>query len=423
MKVSYQGPDTGNERVLVPSNSASGPPAPYDSQWQMRVFMANSRQVTMPDPSTMQPVGDAVIPYIDFKNINDFRQWVPSLPNTNVVAKIEGSFEIVETGTYEICSESSYGSHVWIEGNMLVDNGGRHGTLTVCSSIVLEKGSVQIKADFFTSYYGILKVTYNGKDTNDVKRAIMSSHLKMQLYADQSTLNSVPATLEGLQKIGKLEKIPAIYFTSMNDFRAIVPGVPNSQYSAVFTGKIKIQNPGTYTFCSKSHDGSILTIDGSEVIDNGGIHGTLEKCGTKTFAKKGEFDTKAEFFQSSSGGYMVVTYQGEDTWGNTELLGSIAPTDFKRGDISQWTMRLFNQPTTRGTLTKMPNFAWLEFLGEATVTAVDFKSLLDLRRYVPSVPNNNIAGAWFGKTVIVKAGDYSFCTSSAGRNSQKFSSY
>jgi len=411
IRVSYQGPDTGNIRWLLGSKSAAGPAEPFVSQWQMRMFMANSRQTTMPDPATMQAVGDAIVPYVDFKNINEFRKYVPSLPNTNVVAVIEGTFNIAEGGTYEICSESAYGSHVWLSGNMLIDNGGRHYTKKLCSSIVLKKGSVPIKADLFTSYYGILKVTYEGPDTDGKRRAIMSSDLKMQLYADKTTLYRVPASLEGLQKIGKLEKIPAINFRNMNDFRAVVPGVPNTQYSAIFTGKINIRNAGTYVFCSKSQDGSIVTIDGSTVVDNGGIHGVSEKCGSKTL-KKGEYEAKAEMFQSSWGGYMVVTYQGLDTWDIKELLGSTEPTDFKRGDVSQWTMRMFSSPPERGTLQKMPNFAWLDFLGEAKVTAIDFKNVPDIQRYVPDTPYSNIAGAWFGKTVITKPGDYSFCTTS-----------
>ena len=417
IRVSYQGPDTGNIRWLLGSKSAAGPAEPFVSQWQMRMFMANSRQTTMPDPATMQAVGDAIVPYVDFKNINEFRKYVPSLPNTNVVAVIEGTFNIAEGGTYEICSESAYGSHVWLSGNMLIDNGGRHYTKKLCSSIVLKKGSVPIKADLFTSYYGILKVTYEGPDTDGKRRAIMSSDLKMQLYADKTTLYRVPASLEGLQKIGKLEKIPAINFRNMNDFRAVVPGVPNTQYSAIFTGKINIRNAGTYVFCSKSQDGSIVTIDGSTVVDNGGIHGVSEKCGSKTL-KKGEYEAKAEMFQSSWGGYMVVTYQGLDTWDIKELLGSTEPTDFKRGDVSQWTMRMFSSPPERGTLQKMPNFAWLDFLGEAKVTAIDFKNVPDIQRYVPDTPYSNIAGAWFGKTVITKPGDYSFCTTSGEISSQ-----
>jgi len=411
MRASYYGPDTNGKRVLIASSEAIGPPKPYKSEWLMRIFKANSRQYNMPDPATMQSVGDAVVPYINFKNINQFRKYVPSVPNSNVVASIEGSFDIKERGTYEICSKSAYGSHVWVEGNMLVDNGGRHGHRRKCSSIVLKKGKVAIKSDFFTSWYGYLVVTYEGPDTDGKRKAIMSDDLKMQLYADKSTLYSVPASLAGLQKIGKVKKIPAISFKSMNDFRQVVPGVPHSQYSAIFTGKVEIRNKGVYEFCSRSQDGSIISIGGHVVLDYDGRHGAHEKCGSKTL-KKGQYETKVEYFQGSWGGYAVVKYQGPDTWGIKELLGSKEPATFKRTERSQWTMRLFMQPTSRGWLRKMPNFAWLDYLGEAKVPAIDFKSVPDLRRYVPDTPWGNVAGAWFGKTNIVKAGDYQFCTHS-----------
>ena len=480
IKVSYQGPDTGNERVLLGSKSAKGPPAPYESEWQMRIFKTLSHQTTMPDPATMQPVGDAVVPYIDFKHLNHFRKYVPSIPNTNVVAKIEGSFDIGTSGTYEICVESAYGSHVWIDGNMLLSHGGVHGRSKKCSSIVLEKGNVPIEADFFTSYYGVLIVTISGPNTGQIKnlgasgctssapcaacagdcdsdrdcagnlkcfqrntngpgppgcaasgiyndydycydpdlqaKPIMSKDLHMQVYADSSTLRRIPAKLDGLQKIGKREKITAINFHNLNAFREIVPGVPHHRYSVVFTGMIEIRRPGTYTFCTRSGDGSILSLSEPKkemeiILDNGGLHGVRTRCGSKTL-KKGEYNVQAEYFQSSGGGYMVVTYQGPDTWGIKELLPSKEALDFKRTEVSQWTMRLFSSPTNRGTLQRMPNFAWLNFLGEATVPAIDFSNVPELRRYVPNVPYSNIAGAWFGKTVIVKPGDYHFCTSS-----------
>jgi hypothetical protein len=263
----------------------------------------------------------------------------------------------------------------------------------------------------FTSYYGILKITYTGPDTEGKRKAVASPDLEMQLYADDKTLSTVPPSLEGLRKIGVLEKIPAIYFENLAAFRAVVPGVPYTEYSAVFTGKITIRTPGVYMFCCDSQDGSVLTIDGSTVVDNDGRNGRREKCGSKTL-KKGEYDTKAEMFQSSWGGYMVVTYQGSDTWGIKELLGSTEPAAYKRGEVSKWTMRIFNQPTDRGWLEEMPNFSWLDFDGEAPVTAIDFKNVADIRRYVPDTPTNNIAGAWFGKTKITVAGDYSFCTTS-----------
>jgi hypothetical protein len=411
VKVSYQGSDTDNKRMLLGSKSASGPPNPYESHWQMRMFMANSQLDDVPDPATMQPVGDAVVPYIDFRSLEAFRTWIPSVPDTNVVAKISGSFDIKTGGTYEFCSESAYGSHVWLSGNMLIDNGGVHVGRKKCTNIALEAGKVPIVVDMFTSYYGILKITYEGPDTEGKRKAVASPDLEMQLYADDKTLSTVPPSLEGLRKIGVLEKIPAIYFENLAAFRAVVPGVPYKEYSAVFTGKITIRTPGVYMFCCDSQDGSVLTIDGSTVVDNDGRNGRREKCGSKTL-KKGEYDTKAEMFQSSSGGYMVVKYQGSDTWGIKELLGSTEPAAFKRGEVSKWTMRIFNQPMNRGWLEEMPNFSWLDFDGEAPVTAIDFKNVPDIRRYVPDTPTNNIAGAWFGKTKITVAGDYSFCTTS-----------
>ena len=45
----------------------------------------------------------------------------------------------------------------------------------------------------------------------------------------------------------------------------------------VYNGFILIPRDGIYTFYSKSNDGSALYIDGKELINNDGPHGTYER--------------------------------------------------------------------------------------------------------------------------------------------------
>ena len=76
VRVTYKGPDTSNDVVLLPSKSANGPPIPAKSAWLMKVFVANDLpyELGMPDISTMTEVASKPVPYIDFDKIEEFRE-------------------------------------------------------------------------------------------------------------------------------------------------------------------------------------------------------------------------------------------------------------------------------------------------------------------------------------------------------------
>jgi PA14 domain-containing protein len=57
-------------------------------------------------------------------------------------------------------------------------------------------------------------------------------------------------------------------------------GDPPPAFSARWFGYVMIDRPGSYTFGTRSDDGSWLRIDGRLVVDNGGNHGPLTGAGT-----------------------------------------------------------------------------------------------------------------------------------------------
>ena len=77
------------------------------------------------------------------------------------------------------------------------------------------------------------------------------------------------------------------------------PGTSDTDVFAVrWTGQIKIDQPGLYTFFLASDDGSRLFIDDLLVIDHGGLHGFSEKSGTFSFAQAGFYNIRVEMFEN-----------------------------------------------------------------------------------------------------------------------------
>jgi fibro-slime domain-containing protein len=79
--------------------------------------------------------------------------------------------------------------------------------------------------------------------------------------------------------------------------------LPQNRYSVEWTGYIDMLETAAYTFFLESDDGSWLFINDKLVVDNGGMHGLVQKEG-KTRLRKGVHPIKIRYFQA--GGYAVL---------------------------------------------------------------------------------------------------------------------
>ncbi|MGB8195209.1 MAG: alpha-L-fucosidase [Chitinophagaceae bacterium] len=82
------------------------------------------------------------------------------------------------------------------------------------------------------------------------------------------------------------------------------------KFAFLFEGYVKIDKDGAYTFFISSDDGSKLFLDDTEIIDNDGDHGSVEKSG-KAFLKKGYHKIKVMYFDSGGGNDLKVSMQAE----------------------------------------------------------------------------------------------------------------
>ena len=103
----------------------------------------------------------------------------------------------------------------------------------------------------------------------------MPSKWLMKTYNVGRWLSTMP-DVQGLTLVGQTY-VPVINFLGEDKFQAAIPGTPGDYFATTFQGRISVSTAGTYTFCTNSDDGSDLTIDGSLVVDNGGLHGTTKK--------------------------------------------------------------------------------------------------------------------------------------------------
>jgi alpha-L-fucosidase len=80
-------------------------------------------------------------------------------------------------------------------------------------------------------------------------------------------------------------------------------------FGLVFEGLIQVPADAIYTFYTFSDDGSQLFIDDKLIVDNDGLHGTIEKKGEAPLAK-GFHKIRVTFFERTGGDELKVEWEG-----------------------------------------------------------------------------------------------------------------
>jgi len=238
--------------------------------------------------------------------------------------------------------------------------------------------------------------------------------------------------------------VPYINFHGVHSFRKYLAATPRYNFVAVFWGEHKVHTGGSYTWCTRSSDGSELYINGALVVNNKGRHTDKTMCAKKT-VPRGIVKVKAKVFSSSGTPVMHVMLNGADTDGNTMIMRSMESRKFAPKHTptkSNWALRVFksDKPLRRipdvsmlkivnkaqeaptiafprlsqlTTLTAVSDSSTLKLVGEAQeVPRVALSSLSQLRALVPKTPSNDYMWIFYGSLLIKQGGMYSMCTTS-----------
>jgi hypothetical protein len=185
-KVTYMGPDTNGAEVYMPSAGFSGncsvPEAacPCGAGWCSKWYynpLGSAAIVRFPAVDNLNPQAVNTVSELNMQNDEAFQRLLGKEGSfDNVAAWFTGTLSIKESGTYKLCSTSDDGSHVYVDGENLVDNGGLHGMAKKCGEMELSTGDHRIKVSFFENGGGSgLVVTYSGPDTDNKDAAVQSS--------------------------------------------------------------------------------------------------------------------------------------------------------------------------------------------------------------------------------------------------------
>jgi outer membrane protein OmpA-like peptidoglycan-associated protein len=155
-------------------------------------------------------------------------------------------------------------------------------------------------------------------------------------FALQGRVYFIPENSEQLPDFSRLRPQGTISTTMLNiqpqSFTVGFPGVTDrfEWFAIDYQGRIMLPQAGTYTFRLASDDGSKLFIDGREIIDNDGIHGTNQLDAEATLTA-GMHDVRVQYFQGPREEVALMLEWGPDADHLAPLdFGALAPAQFRR---------------------------------------------------------------------------------------------
>jgi hypothetical protein len=114
---------------------------------------------------------------------------------------------------------------------------------------------------------------------------------------------------EGWDRLPDFSRLKSVEQGSAREFRIGSLARRANQFALVFEGQLKVEEPGEYTFYTQSDDGSKLFVNGREVVNNDGDHGTVERRGKITLTQ-GLHPIQVHYFNGGGAGWLDVYYRG-----------------------------------------------------------------------------------------------------------------
>jgi predicted esterase len=234
------------------------------------------------------------------------------------VFSYEGYLQVDAVGTYTFFTSSDDGSRLYINNTLVVENDGLHGTVEQSGSYTFNAiGRYPIKVTFFENGGGeVLLVSYDPPGSA-AKRLIPSN--KLFLIGGNSNYVPTDGVAYKYYETGDLSSLESFNFAAsptevgtVNNFDIGVRS-RDDQFVFSFEGYLQVDVTGTYTFYTASDDGSRLYIDNTMVVDNDGLHGTVEQSGSYTFNTAGRYPIKVTFFENGGGEVLEVSYDPPGT--------------------------------------------------------------------------------------------------------------
>ncbi|MGB7240532.1 MAG: PA14 domain-containing protein, partial [Sulfitobacter sp.] len=286
----------------------------------------------------------------------------------NFAARYTGNLNVKAAGEYTLYLTSDDGSAVYINGVRVINNDGLHGTDERRVTLDLDAGAHDIEIRYFErGGEQTLALDWAGPDSNGTRVSITGASLSHGDAADHGDHDDTgddtgdhgdhddhgddtggdTASGPGLQAqyfalgtgVSRLSQIDfdadptatgtASVLNMLGGSEAFWEGGAQDNFAARYTGNLNVKAAGEYTLYLRSDDGSAVYIDGVRVINNDGLHGTIERQITLDL-DAGAHDIEVRYFERGGLQTLALDWAGPDSNGTRV---SISGASLSHGDF------------------------------------------------------------------------------------------
>lgn len=186
----------------------------------------------------------------------------------------------------------------------------------IYSDVILPENQRNIRLTF-----GSYSVAHSIEQTLDAALSATNATVTLSNYtfdrgdADGlASLSCEPGLVYRYYRITNLSNLPNFdhytpEYTGISSGLDITHRDTSSHYAFQFTGILEVQTTGTYTFYLTSDDGSQLLIDGTQVINNDGLHAAHTEQGSVGL-NSGIHEIQVEFFERTGHEVLQLEWSG-----------------------------------------------------------------------------------------------------------------
>ena len=234
-----------------------------------------------------------------------------NFPADQFSVRWSGTVQAPATGKFTFIMESDDGVRLWFDGKLLIDNWTDHGpTEDKTPELQLEGGKrYDIIMEFYESGGGaVAKLLWAG--TSIMKQPVPSLRLAPKELAPPGELDvaKLPADARGL--IGQyfkgrdfegkaaLRLDPEINF-DWGEGSPNLRGIGADDFCVRWTGQVKTEKSGTYTFITETDDGARLWVNGEKLVDQWVDQAATEHKGEIKLQAGQSYDLVMEYFENT----------------------------------------------------------------------------------------------------------------------------
>jgi hypothetical protein len=242
-----------------------------------------------------------------------------------------GQLQAPATGKFKLILETDDGVRVWFAGKLVIDDWADRAPAESAAEVALEDGKrYDIIIEYFENGGGAsAKLLWSGPST--LKQPIPSFRLTPKDLAPPAELDvtKLPADARGLVghyfKGREFAGKPALRLDKEIAFdwgegAPGVRGVGADDFCVRWTGQVKAEKSGTYTFIAEADDGVRLWVNGQKLVDAWIDQGATEYKGDLKLEAGKNYDVVMEYFENS--GFAVAKLSWSVDGGEKQIIPS-----------------------------------------------------------------------------------------------------